>query len=105
MEMLVRRIARKHAVVLLASLPIVATDFDFLPAGVLSPAPAQARVGHPLTPMSGAGVVRRTARRTTRRISTLPAGCVYGTYYGGKYYKCGGAYYAKDGATYVEVVF
>jgi hypothetical protein len=31
--------------------------------------PAHARVGRPLTPMSYAGVARRTARRTTRRVT------------------------------------
>ena len=38
---------------------------------------AQAYVGNPLTPMSYAGVARRTARRTTRR------NMYYGGYYGG----------------------
>ncbi|WP_281041000.1 hypothetical protein [Rhizobium sp. BK068] len=37
-------------------------------------------------------------------ISTLPAGCVYGAYYGGYYYRCGSHYCAKSGATYVQVV-
>lgn len=41
---------------------------------------AHAVVGRPLTPMSYAGVARRTTRRTYRR----------GAYYGGAYY--GGAY-------------
>jgi hypothetical protein len=42
---------------------------------------AHAVIGRPLTPMSYAGVARRTARRTTRR----------SLYYGGGYYG-GGAY-------------
>ena len=37
--------------------------------------PAQAYIGNPLTPMSYAGVARRTARRTARR----------NYYYGGGY--------------------
>lgn len=36
--------------------------------------PAEARVGRPLTPVSVAGVARRTTRRTVRR-------CVAGVYY------------------------
>ena len=43
---------------------------------------AQARVGRPLTPVSVAGVARRTTRRTIRRgayIATIPRGCAYGT--------------------------
>lgn len=70
---------------------------------------ARADVGNPLTPLSYAGVARRTsrrvARRTSYRINTLPAGCVYGPYYGGYYYKCGGAYYQQDGNVYVQIVF
>lgn len=70
---------------------------------------AQARVGRPLTPMSYAGVARRTsrrvARRTAYRISTLPAGCVYGPYYGGNYYNCGGTYYEQSGNVYIQIVF
>jgi hypothetical protein len=85
-------------------------DFDaagsFMGFG-LAP-PAEARIGRPLTPLSYAGVARRTARRTVRRtavrLSTLPAGCVYGTYYGGAYYNCRGVYYQSVGGTYVQVI-
>lgn len=70
--------------------------------------PAQARIGRPLTPMSYAGVARRTTRRVVRRtavrISTLPAGCLYGPYYGGYYYRCGSVYYEKSGNVYIQVV-
>ncbi len=76
-------------------------------AGVIGS--AEAVVGRPLTPVSYAGVARRTsrrvARRTTHRINALPAGCVYGPYYGGSYYNCGGAYYVKEGTVYIQVVF
>jgi hypothetical protein len=69
---------------------------------------AQARIGHPLTPLSYAGVARRTARRTVRRevarLTVLPPGCIYGPYNGGYYYKCGGVYYARSGGAYVEVI-
>jgi len=69
---------------------------------------AQARVGRPLTPVSVAGVARRTTRRTIRRgayIATIPRGCAYGTYYGYSLYHCGGVYYQKSGSGYVIVYF
>jgi hypothetical protein len=66
---------------------------------------AQAEVGRPLTPVSVAGVSRRTARRTTRRVAyrNSIAGCSpYRTYY-----NCGGVYYAptvQNGVTVYVVV-
>ena len=69
---------------------------------------ADARVGRPLTPVSVAGVARRTTRRTFRRgayLATIPAGCAFGTYYGYSLYHCGGAYYQKSGGGYVIVYF
>jgi hypothetical protein len=69
--------------------------------------PAEARIGRPLTPLSYAGVARRTSRRTTRRVvrrlTVLPAGCIYGPYAGAYYYRCGGYYYARSGGAYVQV--
>lgn len=69
--------------------------------------PAAAEIGRPLTPLSYAGVARRTTRRvvrTTTTIAVLPAGCRYGPYYGGYYYRCGSYYYAKSGNVYVQVI-
>jgi hypothetical protein len=69
---------------------------------------ADARVGRPLTPLSYAGVARRTTRRAIRRgayIASLPGSCVYGTYYGYSLYRCGGAYYQRSGGGYVVVYF
>ncbi len=69
---------------------------------------AEARVGRPLTPISGAGVARRTTRRVIRRgayIAVVPAGCPYGSYYGYSLYYCGGRYYQKSGGGYVIVSF
>lgn len=75
---------------------------------ISSALPAQARVGEPLTPLSYAGAARRTtrrvARRTSVRVNSLPAGCIYGHYYGGNYYRCGSAYYQRSGGVYVKVV-
>ena len=69
---------------------------------------AAARVGHPATPGSVAGVARRTTRRTIRRgayIATLPAHCPLGSYYGYSLYYCGGNYYQKSGSGFVIVYF
>lgn len=69
--------------------------------------PAEARVGRPLTPVSVAGVARRTTRRTLRRtavaVAALPPNCVYGTYYGYNLYQCGSTYYEPSGNTYIQV--
>ena len=75
---------------------------------------AWAVIGRPVTPMSYAGVARRTARRTTRRnlaysgayaggaVTTLPAGCVLAT----GMYTCGDVHYRPyyDGPTVVYQV-
>ena len=69
---------------------------------------AEARVGRPLTPVSAAGVARRTTRRVIRRgayIAVVPAGCPYGSYYGYSLYYCGGTYYQRSGSGYVVVYF
>lgn len=69
---------------------------------------AEARIGHPATPGSVAGVARRTTRRVIRRgayIGAIPAGCPYGSYYGYSLYYCGGTYYQRSGSGYVIVYF
>ncbi|KPH04585.1 hypothetical protein CO657_18050 [Rhizobium acidisoli] len=79
-----------------------------MPLSIGFATPAGAVIGRPLTPLSYAGVARRTTRRvvtrTTTTIAVLPAGCRYGPYYGGYYYRCGGYYYAKSGNVYVQVI-
>jgi hypothetical protein len=53
---------------------------------------AEARIGRPTTPLSVAGVARRTTRRTVRRMhyyNALPAGCIWRA----PYHYCGGIYY------------
>ena len=79
---------------------------------------AQAVVGRPLTPVSVAGVARRTSRRTTRRVeardsaaatttlvTTLPAGCVKASVGGATQYTCGATRYRPqyDGPNLVYV--
>ena len=100
---------RIAAVAALAAV-LAVTDIDWTASGpqlALLGAPAFARIGHPLTPLSYAGVARRTTRRVVRRtayaVSTLPGGCHYGNYYGGNYYNCGGMYYERSGNTYIQV--
>jgi hypothetical protein len=69
---------------------------------------AGAIVGRPLTPLSYAGVARRTTRRVIRRgayVAAIPRGCPYGTYYGYSLYYCGGTYYQRSGNGYVVVYF
>lgn len=83
-------------------------DWEVPFIGAWSPVlPAHAIIGRPFTPLSYAGVARRTARRevrrTVRRLAVLPAGCVYGPYYGAYYYNCGGVYYSRSGGGYIEV--
>jgi hypothetical protein len=97
------RLAR--AGVLLAALVIGGAAFTGIPEQVPE---AKAIIGRPLTPMSYAGVARRTARRTAygaavvapyaayhgvAPIAVLPGGCMR-TYAGGvAVYGCGGVYY------------
>jgi hypothetical protein len=105
---------RKHLLVVASIIAIGAlTDTGPLMLGSDS---AEAVIGRPLTPVSYAGVARRTTRRavyagaatggyyggaayaapvvqTTAVVSTLPAGCGSISTAGGVYYQCGGARY------------
>lgn len=69
---------------------------------VLLASDAFAVVGRPLTPVSYAGVARRTTRRAVYRtaavsqpayVTTLPAGCADVTQAGVAYYNCGSVRY------------
>lgn len=68
---------------------------------------AEAVVGRPWTPGSVAGVARRTTRRTIRRttayVATLPRGCSTTVIEGMSLYQCGGTYYQPYGGRYVVV--
>jgi hypothetical protein len=70
-------------------------------------ATADARVGRPLTPVSVAGVARRTTRRAIRRtavyVAVLPAGCHTVIIEGTTLQQCGGTYYQASGSQYVVV--
>lgn len=68
---------------------------------------AEARVGRPMTPVSVAGVARRTTRRTIRRtavyVATLPVGCTTVVIEGVTLHQCGATYYQPYGSQYVIV--
>ncbi|GAB4365944.1 MAG: hypothetical protein Kow00121_02870 [Elainellaceae cyanobacterium] len=64
-------------------------------------------IGRPATPISGAGVARRTTRRVIRRstiyAATLPVGCSTIVIEGTSLYQCGATYYQPYGNQYVVV--
>ena len=68
---------------------------------------AQAVIGRPLTPLSYAGVARRTTRRAIYATSvyraTLPSGCRTVVIEGTALYQCGSTYYQTAGGQYVVV--
>jgi hypothetical protein len=72
------------------------------------PSQAFGFIGRPATPVSVAGVARRTTRRTVRRttarVATLPpTGCVPVNINGSTYMQCGATYYQASGKEYVVV--
>jgi len=81
---------------------------DGLTLGGIFVQQAEARLGRPLTPVSVAGVARRTTRRTFRRTAvyaaTLPRGCTTVVIEGASLHQCGGTYYQPYGNQYVVVV-
>jgi hypothetical protein len=68
---------------------------------------AEAVVGRPLTPVSVAGVARRTTRRTIAAtsiyVATLPPACTTVVIEGTTLQQCGGQYYQASGTQYVVV--
>jgi len=68
---------------------------------------AEARIGRPMTPGSVAGVARRTTRRTIRRtsvfVATLPRGCTTVVVEGATLHHCGSTYYQAHNNQYVIV--
>lgn len=90
-----------------AGLVIASFAFDVqLPVKIISE--ANAVVGRPLTPVSVAGVARRTTRRTIARtnnyVTTLPAGCSTVIVEGVSLQQCGGSYYQPYNNQYVIVI-
>jgi hypothetical protein len=78
----------------------------WLPVGFLIK-DAQAVLGRPMTPVSVAGVARRTTRRTIRRTAvyaaTLPVGCSTVVVNGTSLHQCGAVYYQPYQGKYVVV--
>ncbi|MDX2495501.1 MAG: hypothetical protein QNK27_11115 [Desulfuromusa sp.] len=70
-------------------------------------ADAEARIGRPMTPISVAGVARRTTRRVIRRstiyAATLPRGCSTVVIEGMALHQCGRNYYQPYKNQYVIV--
>ena len=68
---------------------------------------AAAVVGRPLTPVSAAGVARRTTRRvilrTTIYVASLPPKCTVVVIEGTTLQQCSGTYYQPSGTQYVVV--
>ncbi len=79
---------------------------SLLPGGLLV-REAQARVGRPMTPVSVAGVSRRTTRRVIRRstiyVATLPRSCTQVNIDGTVLHLCGTTYYQPYQGQYVVV--
>jgi len=88
-----------------ALISIIVADVSIEGGIVLSE--AQARIGRPLTPLSYAGVARRTTRRaiyaTSVYVATLPRGCTTVIIEGASLYQCGATYYQASGGRYVVV--
>ena len=68
---------------------------------------AHAVVGRPMTPVSAAGVARRTTRRavvaTSVYVATLPPSCTVVVIEGATLHLCGATYYQASGTQYVVV--
>jgi hypothetical protein len=68
---------------------------------------AHAVVGRPLTPVSAAGVARRTTRRmivaTSVYVQTLPPSCTVIVIEGTSLHQCGTTYYQASGTQFVVV--
>lgn len=86
---------------------ILAGEAELLPSGGVLIPDAGAVVGAPATPLSVAGVARRTARRTIRATTTyvavLPPGCTTTIINGQTIHQCGTTYYQQSGSQYVVV--
>ena len=101
MQTMIRRIA------IGCSLVAVGLIADDVFNGGLLTKEAQAIIGRPLTPLSYAGVARRTTRRVIRRTAiyraTLPPGCTTVVMEGMTLHQCGTTYYQPYGNQFVVV--
>jgi hypothetical protein len=101
---------KKSSYVLLAIACAVAAG-DLLPGGIVPGGvlvrDAQAVVGRPMTPVSVAGVARRTTRRTivatSVYVAALPPACTVVVIEGTTLHQCGATYYQPYGTQFVVV--
>ncbi|WP_442866511.1 hypothetical protein [Aminobacter sp. NyZ550] len=88
-------------------LALLAADFTDIAPVPAFVGKAEARVGQPWTPASGAGVARRTTRRVIRRstifVATLPPACTRTSIEGVTVWRCGSTYYQPYRGRYVVV--
>jgi hypothetical protein len=98
---------RKRATLFASAALMLGAAADYSLDGGFLVSKARAVIGRPLTPLSYAGVARRTTRRVIRRTSvyaaTLPAGCTTVLVDGTSLYRCGPTYYQAAGGRYVVV--
>jgi hypothetical protein len=101
----------KQSTLGMLALGLVLAFADYQPGsgieGVSLVKEAHAVVGRPLTPVSAAGVARRTTRRmiyaTNVYVATLPPACTVVVIEGTTLQQCGGTYYQASGSQYVVV--
>jgi hypothetical protein len=102
----------KRSTVLMLALGCAVAAGELLPGGGIIDGgllvkEAQAIVGRPLTPVSVAGVARRTTRRmivaTSVYVVALPPACTTVIIEGTTLHQCGGTYYQPHGTQYVVV--
>ncbi len=91
----------------MCSLLLACTGLDGFFTSSIVITDAEARIGRPLTPVSVAGVARRTTRRVIRRstvyVAALPVGYTTVVIEGTTLYQSGTTYYQADGSQYVVV--
>jgi hypothetical protein len=96
-----------RTILIVCSLLLVGTAVDGLFNNSLIIRDVEARVGRPATPGSVAGVARRTTRRSIRRstiyVASLPPSCTTIVIEGTTLQQCGGTYYQTHGTQYVVV--
>jgi hypothetical protein len=96
------------AIALFTAILLVDVRWDGRLPNVSIPSQALAVIGRRATPVSAAGVARRTTRRVVRRTSAHvaalpPTGCAQVNINGAVYFQCGSTYYQASGKEYVVV--
>ena len=96
-----------RTILIVCSLLLAGTAVDCMFNSSIIIRDVEARVGRPATPGSVAGVARRTTRRSIRRstiyVASLPPSCTTIVIEGTTLQQCGGTYYQTHGTQYVVV--